>query len=124
MGFGVTGVGFVDNQNALVLGEVGIAGMAAYLWVRWRLLAISFHYFMRMDDPLVRGLSLGFFAALVGLLVHSLTGNIFIIVRIMEPFWFLAALMTVLPKLIEPAALPATEHALPGPFAAASHASA
>ena len=106
LGFGVTGVGFVDNQNALVLGEVGIIGMLFYVWVRWRLLAISHRAFRRLEDPLGQALSLGFFAALIGLLVHSLTGNIFIIIRIMEPFWLLAAIVTVLPRVLGPASAP------------------
>jgi hypothetical protein len=34
----------------------------------------------------------------VGLLVHSVGANTFIIVRIMEPFWFLTALIVMIPR--------------------------
>jgi hypothetical protein len=101
LGSGVTGLGFVvDNQHALVLGEVGLLGVLVYIWVRWRLLAISFRHFKTMTDPLAQGLCLGFVAGLAGLLVQSFAGEIFIIVRIMEPFWFLAAIVIVLPQAV------------------------
>jgi hypothetical protein len=35
----------------------------------------------------------------VGLVVHALGANTFIIVRIMEPFWFFVGIITVLPML-------------------------
>jgi hypothetical protein len=40
----------------------------------------------------------GYLAGLVGLLVHSVGANTFIIVRIMEPFWFLTALIVMIPR--------------------------
>ena len=107
LGSGVTGLGFlVDNQHALVLGEVGLLGVLVYIWVRWRLLTISFRHFKTMTDPLAQGLCLGFVAGLAGLLVQSFAGEVFIIVRIMEPFWFLAAIGVVLPRLVAPASAP------------------
>jgi hypothetical protein len=45
---------------------------------------------------------MGFLDGFVGLLVHSIGTNTFIIVRIMEPFWFFLGIITVLP-MIEPA---------------------
>ena len=54
------------------------------------------------------GLALGFVAGTVGLLGHALGANTFIIVRIMEPFWFFAAIVVALPGLpdAEPVAEP------------------
>ncbi|MBI3087274.1 MAG: O-antigen ligase family protein [Candidatus Omnitrophica bacterium] len=101
LGFGVSGLGImVDNQHALVLGELGLVGMWAYLWVRWKLFIQVRRIFTELDDPLAKGLSLGFLGAFLGLLIHSFAGNIFIIVRIMEPFWFLAAMVIVLPRVV------------------------
>ena len=99
MGFGVTGIGFVDTQYGLVLGEMGLVGMAIYLWSRWKLYAIATQNYGAVEGAIPKGLCLGFLAGYMGLLVHSFTGNVFIIVRIMEPFWFLAALIMVLPEL-------------------------
>ena len=41
-----------------------------------------------------------FLAGFIGLLFHSIGSNTFIIIRVMEPFWFLAALVVSLPKLL------------------------
>jgi hypothetical protein len=35
----------------------------------------------------------------VGLVVHALGANTFIIVRIMEPFWFFAGIIVVMPAM-------------------------
>ena len=50
-------------------------------------------------DPEDRALALGFVAGTVGLLAHAIGANSFIIVRIMEPFWFFAAVVIALPAL-------------------------
>lgn len=110
LGLGVAGAGLVDNQYALVLGELGLLGAFTYLWVRWCLLQVAYRAYRTVQDPSMQGLSLGFLAGLVGLLIHSFGGNIFIIVRIMEPFWLLAALVAILPTLVDrpPAEAPMT----------------
>ena len=50
-------------------------------------------------DDFGKGLSLGFTCALVGLLAMGVAAEVFIIVRIMEPFWFLAAMVVMLPEV-------------------------
>jgi hypothetical protein len=52
-----------------------------------------------LKTPYFKGLSIGFLAGYIGLLVHSLGANTFIIVRIMEPFWLFVGIITVLPLL-------------------------
>jgi len=42
---------------------------------------------------------MGFPAGFIGLLVHSIGANTFIIVRIMEPFWFVAGMVAMIPEL-------------------------
>jgi hypothetical protein len=42
---------------------------------------------------------MGFTAGFVGLVVHSLGTNTFILVRIMEPFWFFVGIIAVLPMI-------------------------
>mgnify|MGYP001765846378 CR=1 FL=1 len=95
-GWGVTGIGMGDTQYALVLGEVGIVGAAFFVWMLLRLFRTSLRVFSSYEDPMIRALSLGFTVSLVGLLFQSFGVNTFIIVRIMEPFWFAAALLSVL----------------------------
>jgi hypothetical protein len=55
--------------------------------------------FRKTSDPLHRGLAMGFLAGFVGLLFHGIGANTFIIVRIMEPFWFVAAMVIMVPEL-------------------------
>jgi hypothetical protein len=51
------------------------------------------------QDPFDKGLSIGFIAGFTGLLFHAIGANTFIIVRIMEPFWFIAAMVMMIPSL-------------------------
>ena len=53
--------------------------------------------YRKSKDRFYKGLALGFLAGLVAMLTHAISANTFIIVRIMEPFWFLAAIVIMLP---------------------------
>jgi hypothetical protein len=99
LGWGVTGVGFMDAQYARTLAETGLVGLAAFLWLAWSALRSGLVSFRALRVPEERGLALGFLAGAVGLLVHAVGANTFIIVRIMEPFWFFAAVVITLPGL-------------------------
>lgn len=96
LGWGVTGVGLGDTQYALVLGETGILGAVLFIWMLVRLFRTAGTVFRSYETPLIRALALGFMVSLVGLLFQAVGVNTFIIVRIMEPFWFIAALLSVL----------------------------
>jgi len=95
-GWGVTGVGIGDTQYALVLGEMGLLGGMVFAWMLYRLFYTARTVFRNSKEPLLRVLSLGFMVSLAGLLFQALGVNTFIVVRIMEPFWFVAALLSVL----------------------------
>ena len=95
-GWGVTGVGLGDTQYSLVLGELGLLGAVLFIWMIYRLFFTARAVYRMYASPLVRALSLGFTIALVGLLFQAVGVNNFIVVRIMEPFWFVAALLSVL----------------------------
>jgi hypothetical protein len=105
-GHGVTGFGFMDAQYARVLVETGAVGMAAFAWLIWTLLRSSGAAFGSLREPEDRGLALGFLAGTVGLLMHAIGSNTFIIVRIMEPFWFFAGIVLMLPQLERTALAP------------------
>ena len=55
--------------------------------------------FRGTSDILYKGLSMGFLAGFIGVLVHAIGANTFIIVRIMEPFWFVLAMVVMIPQL-------------------------
>jgi O-antigen ligase len=99
LGYGVTGLGFVDTQLPLVLGEGGIVGLAVFIWLIITVFRNSLWIFKNIEGDYFRGLTLGYIAGFVGLLLHSFSAATFIIVRIMEPFWFLTAIVIMLPEI-------------------------
>jgi hypothetical protein len=119
-GYGVTGFAFMDQQFARTLVETGLVGFVAFLVLIWAVLKAGVGSFRALTVPEDRGLALGFVAGTVGLLGHAIGANTFIIVRIMEPFWFFAAIVVALPGLApeETVPLPTTTPArLAGRFA-------
>jgi O-antigen ligase len=95
LGWGVTGIGIGDTQYSLVLGELGLIGFFAFVWMLVRLFSTAAVVYKRSAEPWIRAVAFGFISSLVGLLFQSVGVNSFIITRIMEPFWFLAALIMV-----------------------------
>ena len=100
-GYGVTGFAFLDAQYLLVLTETGILGLAAFGWLAWSIWRLALHRFQEASDPFDKALSLGYLAGFAAMLVHGLGANTFIIIRIMEPFWLLTALVVSLPEYPE-----------------------
>jgi len=101
LGRGVTGFRFIDGQYIRTLPEMGIVGLLALLWLLWLIFKHSLSVYRRMDDELYKGLALGYLAGFMGMVIHALTANTFIIIRIMEPFWFITGIIIMLPTLKE-----------------------
>ncbi|MDO8806541.1 MAG: O-antigen ligase family protein [Elusimicrobiota bacterium] len=101
IGNGVTGCGLVDAQLPLVIGETGVIGTLFWLWMIAVCFKVSWRLYRASADPFVRSISLGYVVGLIGLLWQSVGVNTFIIVRIMEPFWFLTAIVMKLSQLEE-----------------------
>ncbi|MDX2502663.1 MAG: O-antigen ligase family protein [Deltaproteobacteria bacterium] len=99
LGYGVTGYSFVDAQYPRVLVETGILGVIAFLYLLFSILKVTLDNLKKVKTPYFQGLAVGFLAGFVGLIVHSLGANTFIIVRIMEPFWFFAGIVVVMPAM-------------------------
>ncbi|MFO7709623.1 MAG: O-antigen ligase family protein [Desulfobacterales bacterium] len=99
LGHGVTGYAFVDAQFPRVLAETGLLGMAAFLYLLTAVFKLAWRRFREAREPYYRGLVMGFLAGFVGLVVHSIGVNTFVIVRIMEPFWFFVGIIAVLPMV-------------------------
>ena len=88
----------IDNQLMRVIAETGGLGLFFYLWMWGALFKQGLRLYKdNPDDRLARGIALGFLSAFVGLLFHSMSAASFIIIRIMEPFWLMAALVFALP---------------------------
>ena len=93
LGHGVAAVNILESQYARMLIETGLMGLAAFSWMVVRMFKLGFRVFKNATEGWEKGLSLGFMAGLIGLLVHGFGNITFYIIRIMEPFWFLAGLM-------------------------------
>ena len=98
-GFGVTGYGFLDAQYPRILVETGLVGLLLFGLLILALFREAIGLFQRARDVLYRGLAMGLLAGLVGLLVHGVGSNTFIIVRIMEPFWLVVGMAVSAGKL-------------------------
>ena len=92
-GMGVTGGPFMDAMYPRVLVETGLLGLAAFAVLMFTVCMMAKHAYQQSDSPYARAMSAGFVFGFLGLLVHALGSNTFIIVRIMEPFWLYAALV-------------------------------
>jgi len=99
LGHGVTGYRFLDAQFPRVLAETGFIGMVAFLYLLYSIFNLAMTNLQLLEKPLHQGVTIGFLAGFIGLVVHSLGANTFIIVRIMEPFWFFAGIVVVLPEI-------------------------
>lgn len=99
LGGGVSWDRVLDSQYARVLIETGIVGCAAFVFLQFRLLYTTRQAYRFATDGFGRGISVGIFAGTIALIVHSLGTVSFIIVRIMEPYWFLVALAVIVRSL-------------------------
>ena len=99
LGYGVTGYKFVDAQYVRVAAEIGLVGLMVFLFLMATIFRESLRVQREAKDPFNRGLAIGFVAGFIGLLFHAIGANTFIIVRIMEPFWFVAAMVMAIPSL-------------------------
>lgn len=106
LGYGITGHRFIDSQYPRVLVETGVLGMISFCVLIYAVFRMAFFSLRRAATSFERGLCAGYIAGVVGLLFHALAANTFIIVRIMEPFWFFAGIVFVIGQLGEKSADP------------------
>ena len=99
VGYGVTGFAFMDAQYVRVLVEAGLIGLAAFFWLLWRTLWTAWDTYRQVAGTRFEGLALGYLAGLIAMMTHCFGANTFIIVRVMEPFWFLTGAVVCLTHL-------------------------
>ncbi len=90
-------VGEPNTMGGLV--ETGIVGLGVFLALLAASLRVGMSAYRVLREPEDRALALGLVAGTVGLLAYTGGANSFIIVRIMEPYWFFAAAVIALPAL-------------------------
>jgi len=99
LGSGVPTASVIDNQYTRLLIETGLVGFLVFMGLLMLLFRNTLYLYREMADPFVKGLSLGFLAGFVGLLFQSFAAAVFILIRVMEPFWLLAAIVITLPNI-------------------------
>jgi len=99
LGWGITGYSFMDAQYPRTLVETGAFGFAMFLWLLISVFRLARRHYQQAKDPLMKGVSLGFLLGHIAILTHAMGANSFIIVRIMEPYWFLAAIVMLVPQI-------------------------
>jgi O-antigen ligase len=100
-GYGITGWRFLDAQYPKTLVETGILGMTALGFLLYAILRETRKVYKGTEDKFHKGVCMGFFAGTIAMMAHALGANTFIIVRIMEPFWFLMAIVVSIPSIQE-----------------------
>ncbi|MDA1000283.1 MAG: O-antigen ligase family protein [bacterium] len=101
LGWGITGMVFIDAQYVRTLAETGLVGMAAFAWLMWAYFQCGIAALRGSPDRYQRGIVLGYLAGLFGLAIHGLGSNTFIILRIMEPWMLFTAIVVVIPEIQE-----------------------
>lgn len=101
LGYGVTGGGLIDSQYFRVIVELGTLGIIAFFYLIYSIFRHTLLIYRNSEDTFSKGLSLGLLGGVGAMLGHSFGSATFIIVRIMEPFWFIAGLVVVMQKIAE-----------------------
>jgi O-antigen ligase len=112
LGRGVTGYAWADAQYVKILGETGLVGLVAFIFLIVRLWRRARETFLAEQDPFCKGLAHGLLLGIVAMLAHGIGANTFIIIRIMEPFWLCAGLVLILRRLTSEQKNPAAQRAL------------
>ncbi|MCX5823705.1 MAG: O-antigen ligase family protein [Deltaproteobacteria bacterium] len=101
IGYGITGYHFLDAQYPRVLAETGLVGLFIFIYLLRTIYINARNVYRNTIDPLYKGLTVGYLAGFWAMITHGIGSNTFIIVRIMEPFWFLTAMVIMIPVLSE-----------------------
>lgn len=99
-GYGIPAGAVIDNQYMRVLNETGIIGFALFIAILSTIFRTAYGvYKSSQNDNFAQAISVGFLSGFMGLLLFSAATATFIIIRIMEPFWFMMAIIAALPEL-------------------------
>jgi hypothetical protein len=95
LGGGVSWGMVLDSQYARVIFETGIIGVIAFIMLQWRVIKTANQTYSWSSNWIDKGVALAVFAGTIGLIVHSFGTISFLIARIMEPYWYLVAVVAV-----------------------------
>ena len=93
-GWGPGGAGRIaEGQLIRELVEGGLLGAGLFMYIMVRTGRIALRSYRLSKDPMVQGVSMGFFCGLTGLLGQAFFTELFILTKIGTPFWILAAMV-------------------------------
>ncbi len=81
---------YAHNNFLHMAGELGLAGVAVFLWFLVVLFRESLRIYRRLQDPLYKTLSLSLIICLASFLINGLTESSLYYARVAGLFWFLA----------------------------------
>jgi len=96
VGYGITSQGFIDSQYVRTLVEMGAVGFTAFLLLLISIAHNTYKIYKKAQDDILKGLAVGFLAGHIGMIFHAITANTYVLIRIMEPYWFLTALVMMI----------------------------
>lgn len=96
LGYGITGFAFIDGQFFRVLSEMGVIGLFTFIWLLISVYVLTQKTVKLAIPDTCKGIITGFQAGFCGVIMHAMTANTFLIIRIAEPFWFFTGLITVI----------------------------
>jgi putative inorganic carbon (hco3(-)) transporter len=95
VGYGANYLNIIDSNYARILAETGIIGLGIFIWIFVRLYRMGFTLY-REEEGWIKGFALGYLLIATALLTHGLASITFFIVRIVEFFWILTAVLVFL----------------------------
>jgi O-antigen ligase len=101
-GCGSTELSWADNQYVTEILQTGAIGLIVFFVLNWKIFMSLMTIKVWTDDPLYKGLALGFAAGQIGMLVHGITVSNFFTIMNMEFFWLtLAVILTFYRDLLK-----------------------
>lgn len=94
--FGVYGTeGYIDNNWFALWGEIGTLGLALYAWMFVILFRASSAVWRGSQDPMLRGLALGYMGATLAFAFQAMLGTYLEVRTISLYFWLFGAMLVV-----------------------------
>jgi len=84
---------FYENQFIMFISEIGILGLIAFFSIILTIFSAAISLYRSTESNLIKGFSAGYMGGLLGLLLEGNTLVIFLISRVMIPFWLVTAII-------------------------------
>jgi O-antigen ligase len=90
---------YAHNHYLQMAGEIGLVGLAIFLWLLYRLFSENFRIYRRLKDDYLKVVSISLIACFFAFLVNGLTETSLYYSRVSMIFWYLIGVSFSLNKL-------------------------